>query len=84
MGGWQEGMLSCCGSALLSPCPEYDPGALLAQSRIKKLPLGKGSWLVSPSSIPPSLGHGAGDIDCLHVGSYAEISGLLANGLPAG
>lgn len=52
--------------------------------QIKELPHGKGSWLVSPRSIPPSLGCGVGDTDRLHVGSYAEISGLLAHGLPAG
>lgn len=59
------------GSALLSPCLVYAPGALLAQAQIRELhplPLGRGSWLVSPSSVPPSLVPAAGDTDaCLWV-----------------
>lgn len=54
------------GSALLSPWPKYAPGALLAPAQSRELlpqRLGKGCWLVSPSSVPPSRGRGAGDTD---------------------
>lgn len=46
------------GSVLLSPCREHAPVALLAQAQsrdLSPLSLGKGSWLILPSSIPTSL-----------------------------
>lgn len=57
-GGDAELVRAPGGSALLSPCLEHAPGALLAQAQgrqLSPLSLGKGSWLVSPSSIPTSL-----------------------------
>lgn len=89
MGGWQEGVLSPRGPPVDLHCCPLVWSVLLGlsllelRSELPLLPLGRGSWLVSPSGVPRSLGHGAGD-RCLHMGSNAKMDELLARGLPAG